>query len=115
MYEWRPIMCRLFNFAVFTSKEGQSVFQACRPLQDVRPDLVQKIQEKIAGNLEAPRLTQYAMQVFGIGGKAKFVTINHALKIAIEGYGLQLELLGKEREGRLAPLPGKELSPSLAA
>jgi len=115
IYNWRPVMCRLFNFAVFTRKDGQGIFQACKPLQDARPDLVQTVQEKIAGNLAAPRLTQYAMQVFGIDGNAGLVPINHALKIAIERYGLQLELLGKEREGRLKALSGKGFSPSLAA
>lgn len=115
MYDWRPIICRLFNFAVFTGKKGQRVFQACKPLQDVRPDLVRTVQEKIAENLAAPRLTQYAMQLFGIDGKENFVPINHAFRIAIERYGLQLELLGKEREGRLIHVPGQGFSPSLAA
>lgn len=115
MYDWRPIMCRLFNFAVFTRKEGQRVFQACKPLQEVRPDLVRTVQEKIAEDLSAPRLTQYAMQVFGIDCNAKLLPINQAFRIAMEKYGLQVELLEKERQGQLDSVPGKGFSPGLAA
>ena len=115
MYNWRPIMCRLFSFAVFTRKDGKRVFRACKPLQGAHPDLLQTVQEKIAGNLAAPGLTRYAMRVFGIDGRTGFVPINRALKLAIDRYGLHLELLGKERDGLLSPLPDKGFSSKMAA
>ena len=77
--------------------------------------LVGAVQEKIAGNLAVPRLTQYAMQIFGIDGGAGLVPINHALRLHREVWS-PVGDVGKGT-GRTfgAPLPGKELFPKLAA
>jgi hypothetical protein len=117
MYDWRPSICRLFGFSVFSRKDGLLVFRSCKPIQGVAPHLVTAAQEKISAGLPVPRLTQYSMYIFGRdpGPTNGLLPINQALMQAMERYGLQLAMDRKEREGLSGPSDGKRPDRKLAA
>lgn len=56
--------------------------------------------EAIAKGLNVPLFSQYAMQVFGCdgAGQNRLMPINRALRLAIERYGLWVEMAQREQE-----------------
>jgi D-arabinose 1-dehydrogenase-like Zn-dependent alcohol dehydrogenase len=63
---------------------------------------VKKAREKILKRLKIRRLSQYSIQIFGCGGLGHYrhMPINQALRLAVERYGLHMDMAAREEEER---------------
>ncbi len=87
VYTFRPLLCRLFGYATVQDKNQHPQLVTCPTMkslcaQEITP-LAQALKE---GRLMAPKMQNYAMQLYNIDpylGKEQ-LPINQAIKIALE-------------------------------
>jgi Fe-S-cluster containining protein len=94
-YAQRPVLCRLFGYMASRDKTGQPRYGACRILQKVEAERIQKIEAQLkSGALQMPFLAPAHERVAEIGGSlgVEMMPINRALMRAIEIVGLSQQL-----------------------
>ncbi len=94
IYQWRPLICRLFGFSVNKNKYGLYAYSGCRTinqaLAEERPDLKKLTQSKI----RFTTMADFTMRLSGISTSSydiKPLAINTAIKFALEKVGFELE------------------------
>jgi Fe-S-cluster containining protein len=94
-YAERPVLCRLFGYMGSRDKTGQPRYGACRILQKLEAERIQRIEGELkSGTLEIPFLAPAHERVAEIGGSlgVEMMPINRALMRAIEIVGLSQQL-----------------------
>ena len=92
-YSFRPLVCRLFGFSAWADKHGRDVIVTCPTIKRRQAKKLEKARQEVQKeNMRIPRMTDYAMKIFGIdpGLGEKKIPINAALKIALEKVGMIL-------------------------
>ncbi|NJK37350.1 MAG: YkgJ family cysteine cluster protein [Oscillatoriales cyanobacterium RM2_1_1] len=109
VYPWRPTICRLFGFATVTQKSGQVQLAACVKHKAALPAILAQAQGAIAQNqVQAPNFAEVTQQITNLDptlGQER-MPINTALRVAIERFGLYLQMTVQPQD-----LPTQELSP----
>jgi len=87
LYDYRPLVCRLFGFAARRDKKGGLEFVACRWLNDATPEAVKRAQIGIASGLVIAVYQDAFMRVASVNPALGFrrLPINRAIKEAL-GY-----------------------------
>ncbi|MGL5082578.1 MAG: YkgJ family cysteine cluster protein [Microcoleaceae cyanobacterium] len=98
VYPWRPTLCRLFGFATVTQKSGQEQLAACVKHKTAVPDILKNAQTAIAqGTVHAPNFAEATQQITNLDptlGQQR-MPINAALRVAIERFGLYLQMISQ--------------------
>lgn len=93
IYSFRPLICRLFGFAVKHDKHGRPSLVICSTMKSNCAQEYQKTTEDLnTGALKAPVMQEYALQIFNIDpvlGR-ELLPINEAIAEAIEKIGLSI-------------------------
>ncbi len=87
LYEFRPLVCRLFGFAARRDKKGGLEFAACKCLKDAAPEAVKRAQIGVGSGLSVPVYQDAFMRVASVNPAMGFrrLPINQAIKEAL-GY-----------------------------
>lgn len=98
LYRFRPSICRLFAFAAMKNKEGKLELQTCRRQKEQMPHLVQAAQEAISKGMVVPSFDYFFLKMVAFDPLfiRHKVPINRALRLALEKYGLIVELMEAE-------------------
>lgn len=94
-YKWRPVLCRLFGYAAVRNRTGAMVLSVCRHIKQTDPRGAAAA-AALAG--EAPCFVHYSAQVYALEPAlgTRLMSINTALRHAIERMGLQISFGYKE-------------------
>ena len=95
LYLWRPSVCRLFPFAAMRNKDGNPEQLTCRRQKEQIPALVKGAQEAISGGMVVPGFDYFFLKMVALEpslGRQR-VPINRALHLALERYGLTVQLM----------------------
>ncbi|MCX8118341.1 MAG: YkgJ family cysteine cluster protein [Desulfobacterota bacterium] len=97
-YGFRPSVCRLFGFAGMKDREGRLILQACRRQKEEMPLLVEKAQEALSKGGVAPSYDHFFLRLFALEPSLRGdrMPINRALRLALERYGLMVQLVEAE-------------------
>jgi uncharacterized protein len=87
LYQFRPLVCRLFGFATRRDKNGGLEFMACKWLKDATPEAVKRAQIGLGSSLPLPVYQDAFMRVASLNPALGFrrLPINRAIKEAL-GY-----------------------------
>lgn len=87
LYEFRPLVCRLFSFATRRNRKGGLEFVPCKWLKDATPEAVNRAQVGVNSGLPAPVYQDAFMRVATVNPALGFrrLPINRAIKEAL-GY-----------------------------
>jgi Fe-S-cluster containining protein len=87
LYEFRPLVCRLFGFAARRDKKGELEFVTCKWLKDATPEALKRGQIGVGSGLPAPVYQDAFMRVASVNPAMGFrrLPINRAIKEAL-GY-----------------------------
>jgi Fe-S-cluster containining protein len=87
LYEFRPLVCRLFGFAARRNKKGELEFAACRWIKDATPEAVTRARVGVGSDLPVPVYQDAFMRVASVNPALGFrrLPINRAIKEAL-GY-----------------------------
>jgi len=85
-YQWRPLMCRLFGFALRRNRRGELEFCSCRIVREAQPSSIRRAEMAIRGGLKLPVYQDAFMQVASLDPSRGYrrVHINRAIKEALE-------------------------------
>jgi Fe-S-cluster containining protein len=95
LYVFRPSVCRLFPFAAMRNKDGKPELPTCRRQKEEIPVLVKGAQEAISRGMAVPSFDYFFLQMVALEpslGRQR-VPINRALHLALERYGLTVQLM----------------------
>jgi Fe-S-cluster containining protein len=86
LYEFRPLLCRLFGFAARRDKRGGPEFVSCKWLKEATPEAVKRAQIGVSSGLPVPIYQEAFMRVASVNPALGFrrLAINRAIK---EGLG----------------------------
>jgi Fe-S-cluster containining protein len=87
LYEFRPLVCRLFGFAARRDKKGGLEFVACKWLKNATPEAVKRAHFGLGSGLPVPVYQDAFMRVASVNPAMGFrrLPINRAIKEAL-GY-----------------------------
>lgn len=87
LYEFRPLVCRLFGFAACRNKKGGLEFTSCKWLKDATPEVMIRAQIGVGSGLPVPIYQDAFMRVASLNPALGFrrLPINRAIKEAL-GY-----------------------------
>jgi Fe-S-cluster containining protein len=87
LYEFRPLVCRLFGYAARRDKKGGLEFAGCRWLKDATPEAVNRAKIGVGSGLSIPVYQDAFMRVAAVNPALGFkrLPINRAIKEAL-GY-----------------------------
>jgi Fe-S-cluster containining protein len=94
LYVFRPSVCRLFALAAVRDKDGKPELMACRRQKEQIPVLVKGAQEAISRGMAVPSFDYFFFKMVALEpslGRQR-VPINRALHLALERYGLTVQL-----------------------
>ncbi len=94
LYEFRPSVCRLFGFATMKNKKGRYELVTCHRQKETDPERFRNVEEAISKGLSAPSFDHFLLRVLVLEpalAKERF-PINQALRLALERYGLMLQI-----------------------
>jgi uncharacterized protein len=102
LYILRPSVCRLFGFAVIKNKDGNPELMTCRRQKKENPFSVKAAQEAISSGMSVPSFDYFFFPIatFEHSLGRHRLPINQALQLALERYGLTIQLM--EANGRRA-------------
>jgi len=95
LYILRPSVCRLFGFAVIKNKYGNPELMPCRRQKKEAPSSVKAAQEAISSKMSVPSFNYFFLQIATLEhslGRHR-LPINQALHLALERYGLTIQLM----------------------
>jgi Fe-S-cluster containining protein len=95
LYVFRPSVCRLFAFAAMKNKNGKPELLTCRRQKEQIPLPVKGAQEAISGGMAVPSFDYFFLKMVALEpslGRQR-VPINRALHLALEKYGLTVQLM----------------------
>jgi len=87
LYEFRPLVCRLFGFAARREKKGGLEFAACKWIKDATPEVLIRARMGVESGLPVPIYQDAFMRVASVNPALGFrrLPINRAIKEAL-GY-----------------------------
>lgn len=94
-YGFRATVCRLFPFAAMKNKNGKLELMTCRRQKEYIPLSVKKAQEAISEGMAVPYFDFFFLKLVALDpslGRQR-VPINRALHLALEKYGLTVQLM----------------------
>jgi Fe-S-cluster containining protein len=95
LYVFRPSVCRLFAFSAMKNKNGKPELLTCRRQKEEIPVLVKGAQEAISRGMAVPSFDYFFLKMVVLEpplGRQR-VPINRALHLALERYGLMVQLM----------------------
>jgi len=97
-YSWRPSVCRLFGFASVKDKKGKPKLAACARQKISFPSIVESAGNSVQSGLIALNFTDYSIQLSGVDPYlgSRLLPINRAARIALEKYGLEMQMAGSQ-------------------
>ena len=95
LYILRPSVCRLFGFAMIKNKDGNPELLTCRRQKKEDPSSVKAAQEAISRGMAVPSFDYFFFQIatFEHSLGRHRLPINRALHLALERYGLKVQLM----------------------
>lgn len=99
VYPWRPSLCRLFGFAAVKDKNGRSEAVICKYQKKSMPRIAAAVKAAVLNGLSIPRFTDFSMQISALdpSPENRLIPINQATRLALEKYGLALQLTVSQR------------------
>lgn len=99
IYPFRPLICRLFGFAVVSNKQDFPVVVTCLPIKTDLPANVRQAQENLLAGLKAPNMNNYARRLYSVDPVLGIeqISINAAVFQAIQKAGIILQQYYGER------------------
>ena len=91
-YSFRPSVCRLFGFAVRKNKRGRQDAAFCRRQKEWAPALVAAAEDALPKGLKLPDYTNFSIRFSVLD--SKHMPINRAIHMAVERYGLRIQMAG---------------------
>jgi Fe-S-cluster containining protein len=85
-YEWRPLICRLFGYAVRRNKWEETELCTCRIIREKEPSSVRRAEIALREGLGLPVYQETFMQIASLDPAAAYrmLPINRAIKEALE-------------------------------
>jgi Fe-S-cluster containining protein len=108
LYLWRPSVCRLFGFGAMKNRNGELELVACGRQKKEKPFAIKTTQEVISGRISVPSFDYSSLQITTLEpslGRQR-LPINQALQLALERYGLTIQLLEANSRGARSQLNG---------
>ena len=90
-YSYRPTVCRLFGFAARKNKRGILEAAFCKHQKELSPALVAAAENVISRGVNPPDYTHFSIRFSALDGK--LMPINRAIHMAVERYGLRVQML----------------------
>lgn len=100
VYEYRPLICRLFSASGNKDKAGNMRLVVCGPLKQAQSGAVERAQAQVlAGRLSVPVMADHAMRVMAVnaGSACKNLPVNMAFKKAVDRVSLSSSLRDEGR------------------
>jgi Fe-S-cluster containining protein len=99
IYEWRPLVCRLFGFSSVRDKMGGHIYAACTVFKKEYPEKVKKAMKLLNSRSAAPVLMKFNGTLWGIdpGLSNEQFPLAAAALIALEKVGLTGSFTGKTK------------------
>lgn len=97
IYQYRPLLCRLFGFAAVLDKDARPLPLVCRQMKIADPGVDRHVRQLIIdGVVELPISAYYASRIAAINPNQGqgLLSINEAFRNAIQLAGLYLALVG---------------------
>jgi Fe-S-cluster containining protein len=93
-YAWRPPVCRLFGFAAVKNKYGKQIFAPCVRQKEMVPLAVERALMAVLTGQAVPGFANFSLQIVGLEPAlgTRPLPINRAVELALERYGLALQL-----------------------
>lgn len=97
IYEWRPLVCRLFGFSSVRDKMGGHIYAACTVFKKEYPDKVKKAMKLSNSRSAAPVLMKFDGTLWGLDPalSSEQLPLCEAALIALEKVGIICSLTGK--------------------
>jgi len=95
LYLWRPSVCRLFAFGAMKNRNGEPELVTCGRQKKETPFAIMAAQEIISRGISVPNFDHFFLQIVSLEpvfGRQR-LPINQALQLALERYGLTVQLL----------------------
>jgi Fe-S-cluster containining protein len=85
-YPWRPLLCRLFGFAVRKNKYGKHELSTCKIIKNRNPAMVQRAEIAVSHGLKVPVYQNAFMRIASLHPGMGYgrLPINQALSSALE-------------------------------
>ena len=94
LYLWPPSVCRLFAFGAIRNKNGKPELVTCPCQKEQIPLLVKGAQEAISRGMAVPSFDYFFFKMVALEPSlGRQVPINRALHLALERYGLTVQLM----------------------
>jgi Fe-S-cluster containining protein len=97
-YSYRPTVCRLFGFAAWKNKRGIQEAAFCKRQKEWSPALVATAEDAISKGLNPPDYTHFSIRFSALDNK--LMPINRAIHLAVERYGLRVQMAEATVVGR---------------
>ena len=97
-YSYRPTVCRLFGFAAWKNKRGIQEAAFCKRQKEWSPALVATAEDAISKGLNPPDYTHFSIRFSALDHE--LMPINRAIHMAVERYGLMVQMAEKTVVGR---------------
>lgn len=97
-YSYRPTVCRLFGFAAWKNKRGIQEAALCKRQKEWSPSLVATTEDAISKGLNPPDYTHFSIRFSALDNK--LMPINRAIHLAVERYGLRVQMTKATVVGR---------------
>ena len=93
VYEFRPLICRLFGFFTVKDKNGDYVYGGCKEIKKKYPKNYQKAIKLIAEGFHSLNVTDYSIRISSIGTELsrEMFPINISAKRALEKIGFEIQ------------------------
>ena len=89
-YSYRPTVCRLFGFAAWKNKRGIQEAAFCKRQKEWSPALVATAEDAISKGLNPPDYTRFSIRFSALDHE--LMPINRAIHMAVERYGLMVQM-----------------------
>ncbi len=101
IYPWRPTLCRLFGFAAVKNKNGLPEAVICEPQKKNTADIVAAVRAAVLNGLSIPKFTDFSIQISAcdLCSENRPMPINRAARLALEKYGLAMQMAGADSAG----------------
>jgi len=102
VYPWRPTLCRLFGFAAVKNKKGLPEAVICEHQKKNMPEIAAAVKAAVPDGLPIPKFTDFSIQISSLDpcSEIRPIPINRAARLALERYGLAMQLAGSDSAGK---------------